>query len=395
MPYPMHRYCRVLLLLLLAALAGYGPADGAEPLAAAFNASQPYPRIAMLWASVRGERGLKSCAQHDLIVAGTWTLGLELQGEPKGLAAGFTEQSMRIARQRVGELRRLNPHTVILSDLKFYEYPENWLPKDHPWWLREDGKRVQFWPGTFRMDWNQADYRQQIVKQTVAIQQTGVDGVFYDNLRREPEPWVALLTSLRKAVGNDFLILANAGYAVGDYDFAAPFLNGIMYESGWSHGRTDWDDTIEKVQHTETLLREPRISVIERFEEMRGHAGWPGDSRRGQKPKADPEARRWSLCFSLIVGDFYYLFSDNTSHRHDWYPEYDAKIGQPQGRGRRLNSHAWSRSYSGGEVYVNLPGAPEPLKIDVPFEARDTLTGETGRQFPIPPGDGRVLTQIK
>ena len=48
----------------------------------------------------------------------------------------------------------------------------------------------------------------------------------------------------------------------------------------------------------------------------------------GAKPQPDPAARRWSL-YSLIIGEFYYLFSDNTSHRHDWYPEYDVKIGLP------------------------------------------------------------------
>ena len=289
----------------------------------------------------------------------------------------------------------MNPHAVILADLLFYEYPDDWLPEDHSWWLRKDGKRLQFWPGTHRMDWGQSEYRDTIVKRTISLQNVGVDGVFYDNLRKEPEPWTAFLTSLREAVGNEFLVLANSGYAVGEYDFAAPFLNGIMYESGWSHDRTDWDGLIEKMQHTETLLLKPRISLIERFEETRRHAGWPGDSRRGQKPEDDPAARRWSLCFSLIVGDFYYLFSDNTSHKHDWYPEYDAKIGQPKTQGKQLNRHAWTRSYTGGEVYVNLPGAAQPLDIDVPFEARDSLTGQTGRQFTIPPGDGRVLTRIE
>ena len=132
-------------------------------------------------------------------------------------------------------------------------------------------------------------------------------------------------------VGNDFLLLANSGYAVGRHDFAAPYLNGIMYESGWSHERTEWDDCIAKMRHTESLLRKPTISVIERFENTGSRSGWPGDPNRGKKPPAVPQARRWSLCFALTVGDFYYLFADNTSHQHDWYPEYDVKIGLPTG----------------------------------------------------------------
>jgi hypothetical protein len=358
-------------------------------------ATTPAPRIAMLWAPLRGDESLASHSRHDMIMIGLDRLGLQRDASPPGLADGFTEESIAIATARLLELRQLNPRAVILADLVFYEYPDDWLPEDHPWWLRRDGERVQFWPGTHRMDWNRDDYRRHVVRQTVALERIGVDGVFYDNLRNEPEPWIALLTSVRQAVGKDFLILANAGYAVGEYDFAAPLLNGMMYESGWSHERGEWDELIKQMQHTESLLRAPRISLIERFEEIRDQAGWPGDPQRGQKPPADPAARRWSLCFSLIVGDFYYLFSDNTSHRHDWYPEYDVKIGQPSAAGRRLNAHAWTRRYEGGEVFVNLPGAAQPLTVTVPFQARDSLSGETGSQFTIEPGDGRVLLPLR
>ena len=178
---------------------------------------------------------------------------------------------------------------------------------------------------------------------------------------------------------------------MGQHDFAAPFLNGFMYESGWSHGRTQWDDVIRKMQHSESLLRQPRISLIERFEETRERAGWPGDARRGQKPAADPAARRWSLCYALIMGDFFYLFSDNTTHRHDWYPEYDTKIGQPLAAGERLGTHAWTRQYERATVAVNLPGATDDLLLELDHEAQDSLTGERGTTFRIPPGEGRIL----
>ncbi len=355
-----------------------------------FNTA-PYPRIAMLWAAIRGDRSLESMARHDLIMAGMGSLGLELDGEPKGLADGFTPESAHIARQRIQTLRGLNPDAVILGDLLFYEYPDRWLPDDHPWWLRVKGERQQFWPGTHRMDWNNPDYRRHIVKQTTALKEIGIDGVFYDNLRNEPEPWIAFLTEVRQAVGDEFLILANVGYAVGEYDFAAPFLNGIMYESGWSHNRTEWDDCIQKMQHTQSLLRNPRISIIERFEEIRDRAGWPDDPKRGQKPTPDPAARRWSLCFSLVVDNFYYLFSDSTNHQHDWYPEYDMKIGLPEEAGQRIDSHVWQRKYSQALVVVNLPGAREPYTLQLNRSRLDVFTGERGDRFIIPPGDGKIL----
>jgi hypothetical protein len=349
----------------------------------------------MLWSPVRGDRSLEGIARHDLIMMGVGSFGLKYDREPTGLADGFTVDSMEKAKQRIAEIRKLNPDAPILAELYFYEYRETRLPDDHPWWLREDGQRQQFWPGTYRMDWTNADYRRHVAKLTAALKQAGLDGVFYDNLREEPEPWVAFLKEVRQTVGDDFLILANSGYAVGKHDFAAPYLNGIMYESGWSHGRTEWDDCIAKMQHTESLLHKPTISVIERFEETRSRAGWPGDSNRGNKPPADPQTRRWSLCFALAVGDFYYLFSDNTSHRHDWYPEYDIKIGLPTGPGERINSHVWRRQYEKALVVVNLPGAAEPYEVNLDRPAKDSLTGQTGTHFTILPGDGGILLPME
>lgn len=351
----------------------------------------PYPRIGMLWRTIRGEQGIESMAKHDLIMAGQGSLGLEYDREPAGLATGYSVESIEEAQKRISQIRFRNPDVLIIADLLFYEYPDEWLPDDHPWWLRKDGERQQFWPGTHRMDWYNPDYRKKVIKQTLALKQAGVDGVFYDNLRNEPEPWVAFLSDLRKAIGDDFLILINAGYDVGTYNFAYPYINGIMYESGWSHSRTNWDQCIRQMQYSQSLLREPMISLIERFEETRDRAGWPGDSQSGQKPTPDPAARRWSLCFALTIGDFYYLFSDNTSHRHDWYKEYDDKIGLPVEEGLRINEYVWTRKYEKALVVVNLPGAESNYSINLTRSHKDSLTGEKGKHFIVPPGDGRIL----
>ncbi len=355
------------------------------------EAATPYPRIAMLWSPVRGDRSVESMARHDLIMTGVGGFGLRYDRQPTGLAEGFTADSVVQARRRIAELRSLRPNAPILAELYFYEYGESWLPEDHPWWLRKEGKRQQFWPGTYRMDWSNAEFRRHVVRLTAALKEVGLDGVFYDNLREEPEPWVAFLKEVRQAVGDDFLLLANSGYAVGKHDFAAPYLNGIMYESGWSHGRTEWDDCIAKMRRTESLLRRPTISVIERFEDTGSRAGWPGDPDRGKKPPADPQARRWSLCFALTVGDFYYLFADNTSHQHDWYPEYDAKIGLPTAPGEQVSSHVWRRTYQKALVVVNLPGAAEPYEIALDRPAVDSLTGRTGARLHLAPGDGAIF----
>ncbi|MHC4517003.1 MAG: putative glycoside hydrolase [Planctomycetota bacterium] len=381
---PMVRFFTFLVLGVITGASG-------EPGNERTCVKAPYPRVAMLWAPIRGERSVASMTRHDLIMGGVGMFGLRYDREPTGLAEGFTADSVVRARERIAEMRQHNRDVVILAELYFYEYSDRWLDEDHPWWLRKDGQRQQFWPGTHRMDWYNPEYRDHVVKLTVALQRVGFDGVFYDNIRNEPEPWVAFLQEVRGQVGDKFLILANAGYAVGRHDFAAPYLNGMMYESGWSHKRTEWDDCIAKMQHTQSLLREPKISLIERFEEIRSRAGWPGDAKRGQKPPADPRARRWSLCYALAIGDFYYLFSDNTSHRHDWYPEYDVKIGLPTGPGERIGPHTWRRPYKKAVVVVNLPGASTAYEVKLERRAKDSLTGRTGTKFVVNPGDGAIL----
>jgi len=40
---------------------------------------------------------------------------------------------------------------------------------------------------------------------------------------------------------------------------------------------------------------------------------------------------------------------------------------------------------------VNLPGAAGPYEVKLDKPARDSLTGENGTSFKIPPGDGRIL----
>ncbi len=372
--------------------AGLQPAMESAPRASnATPATAPHPRIAMMWASVRKDNTPAAMARHDLIMTSAGRFGLKPNRAPQGLADGFTPETLPVARQRLAELRRLNPTAIVICDMSCYEYQDGWLPEDHPWWLRKNGARQQFWPGTHRMDWYNAEFRQKVVRQTAACKEVGFDGVFYDNLRREQEPWLEFMKAVRAAVGDQFLILANCGYDVGNYDWIAPWLNGLMYESGWSHRRTEWEDCIRKMQHTQTLLRQPRASIIERFEEIRDRAGWPNDPQKGGERPRDPAARRWSLCFSLIIGDFYYLFSDSTSHQHDWYPEYDLKIGHPKSDTEKINAHVWQRHYDRALVVANLPGAKESYEVVLEKPAKDTLTGKTGTRFIIPPGDGRIL----
>jgi hypothetical protein len=359
----------------------------------------PYPRIGMCWSPLRGDRSPAGMAKHDLIMSSIEALGLEWDRQPEVLATGFKPESIEEAKRRTAEIRKLNPNAVLIGDLSFYEFDEGQLPEDHPWWLKTDGKREQFWPGTYRMNWYLPDYQESVIKRTLSLYEAGVvDGVFYDNWRDEPEPWIKIMRSIRERVRDKFLIFVNVGYDIGTADWIAPYLNGIMYESGWSHPERSrwmpdetWDDRIRMMQRTQELLLPPHISLIERFEEVRDHAGWPNDPKKGTGITRDPAARHWTMAYALIAGDFYYLFSDSTSHRHDWYPEYDANIGLPLAPGERVSAHVWQRRYEKALVVMNLPDAKAPYNVKLSKAARDSFTGESGMAFAVPPGDGRVL----
>jgi hypothetical protein len=46
-------------------------------------------------------------------------------------------------------------------------------------------------------------------------------------------------------------------------------------------------------------------------------------------------------------------------------------------------------------VVVNLPGAAEPYNVTLDAPARDSLTGQSGTEFTIAPGDGAILLAEK
>ena len=354
-----------------------------------------YPKIAMLWNSFRRGNSKKNIAKHGLLVVSPEKIGLKYNSNKKGLAEGFTKKSIKKSKNEISKIKKFNSNALILGEIYFYEYKENWLPKNHEWWLRIEGERKQFWPGTRKIDWKNKQYQNHVMKRISSLKESGVDGVFLDNIRNEEKILEPFFKKLRNKLGNGFLILINAGYSVGDLDFLAPYVNGFLYESGWSHKKEKLKNNLNKMIKTESLLRKPTISVIERFEDISHHAGWPNNPKRNKKIKRDTKARRWSLCYSLVVGDFYYLFSDNTGgHNHDWYSEYNLKIGLPKGKFKKISSSIFKREYEKAEVFVNLPCSNKIYKIKLKEKRKDSLTGKISNKFNLMPGDGCILLKL-
>jgi hypothetical protein len=87
-------------------------AQAAEFSAEAAQVVKPFPRVAMLWASIRGDNSNQAMARHDLVLVGSGTLGLKYDRQPPGLADGFTPESVGVARERVQRIRQLNPGVI-------------------------------------------------------------------------------------------------------------------------------------------------------------------------------------------------------------------------------------------------------------------------------------------
>ena len=404
------------LLLLCLVAAGFAAPNCPDERIAELSrriAQTPHPRIGTTWHKVRGDGSDGSMLRHDLVINGPWWYGLEYEEKPDDVPERFTPGSLERARARVGHIRALYPHALLIASIPFFE--NGGLPENHPWylrydeklhkpqwWLKRDGDRLMFWPDTWRMDIANREYQQRIIQQICGLKEAGLDGVFIDNLALagmalragvdERQAWISFFQGIRDACGDDFFIIANGGLLT---PWAAPYLNGAMFE-GFGYGAdTDWDKVIGQMQEMAAQQPEPHIDYIERFERQGDDDGWPGDPERGLPPaKREASSRRWSLALALTIGDYYYLFSDSTHHAHDWYQEYDRKIGLPRGPGERVSSHLWRREFENALVVVNLPGAEATYEVDLPQPAIDSFTDERGAHFTVPPGDGRILIPL-
>ena len=137
-----------------------------------------------------------------------------------------------------------------------------------------------------------------------------------------------ILTRVREAVREDFLILVNTnrrkiprtGWAI----------NGTFMETLRDHDAGYTHDGLAEIENTllwsEANLREPRINCLE---------GWGIKD----EPPDSPANRRWMRVFttmSLTYSDGYVLYNDGRQHEHYWYNFWDADLGQPIGEKARL-----------------------------------------------------------
>jgi hypothetical protein len=360
-----------------------GPQGGDPPPAdlARRIRGRTFPSVFQAWSEAEGVTGqsrLQTMARHDLVFHAPGGFGLKWDGRPSGLATGFTPESIRRGRQTRAELLRLNPHVVLLAEIRYRDAHPSYLPAGHPWWRRKDGKPVPGWGegGYLQLDFGNPAFREHVARQAKTAVESGVvDGVMLD-WWRDDDDRLALLEAVRNAVGPDALLLVNANDR--QVPRSAPYVNGLFMECYRSKTAQDWRRIAATLAWAEAHLREPRVNCLETwFHRSRG----------------DLALMRATTALVLTHSDGYCLFSDpndlpTPDHRHDWYPFWAKGLGRPAGPAEERPGGAVVRRFTNGWAAYN-PMGNRPVTVTFPQEVTSRATGRrnTGHALAAPDGD--------
>jgi len=346
-------------------------------------AERSYPSVFMAWnrADNLKEDFWTTAARHDLIFAGPEFFGLQWNDTFPGLATGFTDESVALARERRKDLLKRNPNLVLLVEIRYRDAQRSWLPEGHRWWRRDgEGRIVNEWNegGYLQMDFSNGEYRSQVARQAKAVVESGVaDGVMLD-WWTDDDDRLALVQCIRDRVGDKALILVNAN------DLTTPrtaaFINGYFMECYRTRTSEDWRRIAETLTWAEKNLRQPRINCLET---------WYHTSRN------DEYLMRATTTLSLTLSDGYCLFSDpnplpSPDHLHSWYPFWQRSLGRALSPGRRRDDGSYTREFDNGTVVYNPMGNAE-VRVSFPEQRLSVASGKCSISHVVSPCDGDIL----
>jgi hypothetical protein len=357
--------------------------------------SREYPSVFQAWSGAENlnEDRLTTLARHDLVWLGPGGLGLSWEydrsrGETAGLATTFQGESVQRARKIRRRLLELNPHLVILLEMRYRDAPPDWFPTGHRWWLRDregNVRRGWFSHGInahfLQMDFTNPSYREFLGRRAGALMGTGAcDGILLD-WWHEDEHRVDLARRVRGAIGKDALIIVNTNR--NRCPRSAAYVNGLFMETclqGLDAG--NWTSAAGTLLWAEENLREPRTNCLEIW--------WKEPLRR-----RDLKQMRAATALALTHSNGYCLFSDpnplpTPDHRHDWYPFWDRTLGRPEGAMKKRRDGAFQRQFARGTAVFNPPGNGT---VTLTFEEDRTsrATGNRGRRHQVEGGDGDLF----
>ena len=346
-------------------------------------------------------------AYHDLI----WSPRFKLQPREIGDRIELVGPCVESEQERAVRINQ-NPNMIFIKHIFMRDAPIDDYPDDWPYWLRDaSGNRIydDKWK-TYLVDFTMPGAQDWIVENVLAAAKTGLyDGILLDwwkwwfdenlpmlssppdvyrTLEAEDAAKNAILSRIREAVDDDFLILVNpTRHKVPEH---AAYINGLFmetlrdYEGGYTHeGLAQIEDTL---LWAEESLREPQVNCLE---------GWGVFS----EPADSPTNRRWMRVFTtmgLTHSDGYVLYNTGSwlafhDHDHLWYDFWDADLGQPISAKAQLYNNReglFIREFTNGWAVYNRSGKPQEIRL--PEQVTGVENGLRNTIHIIPDLDGEI-----
>lgn len=328
--------------------------------------------------------------------------------------------------ERVRQIKQINPNVKLLAYVSASEIaqaryggdprsPGKKLASRIPeafFLPRASGARASWWPGAFLL--NASTLAPSVGGQTWRtflgpfirdeIMSTGMwDGVFldaaYDNVTQHfgndldsdrngkantpaeinstyRTGMRELIANVRRAIGNDKIIINNSSAVYGDIS------NGVLYENFPRYG---FAAPFAEIRSTLGKNPDPKVTAI-------------NTNTNNKETPNDFRLMRYGLA-SALVADSYYSFDagDSGHHRTWWYDEYEAPIGNAQSSPKNIKKDVWSRDYQRGIAIVNATKQSEQITLNGEFEklrgSQDPRTndGSIITRVTVPAEDGVVL----
>ncbi len=384
------RVCRAAtgLVVLGLAASGWAQSDKGELPLLQRVTGRTFPSVFQAWnpaQNVRDASTLHTAARHDLIFHSPGFFGLKWNRKPAGLADGFEPASIEKARAMRRRLLELNPHLVLIAEIRYRDAHEGYLPDGHEWWLRDkQGRIVPGWEeGHYLcLDFHNEQYRRHVARQAKAAVDSGaVDGVMLD-WWQDDDDRLALARAVREAVGEKAIILANANDRKTPR--TAPFINGYFMECYRSKTVQDWRQIADTLVWAEAELRQPRVNCLETWY---------------HKSREDLHLMRATTALALTCSDGYCLFSDPNplpapDHLHDWYPFWNKSLGRPKAKGSPAKDGTMRREFEKGTVVYNPMGNRE-VTLSFAQPRTSVATGRTAPEHRLPSPDGDIYLTAK
>jgi hypothetical protein len=304
-------------------------------------AGRTFPSIFQAWNpadNLPNEDALVTAARHDLIFNGASYFGIQWDNPYSGLATGFTQSSIAQGLAKRKTLLERNP----------------------------------------KLDFSNPAYREHVAQRARAAVESGVvDGIMLDWWRDDADR-LALIETIRQAIGEDALVLANANDRTTPQ--SAHLINGYFMECTRSATAPDWQRIADTLAWAEEHLREPRINCLET---------WYHESRE------DLHLMRATTALSLTVSDGYCLFSDpnplpTPDHLHNWYGFWDHDLGKALAPGEWREDGSVIRGFAKGTVVYN-PMGNRTVTVSFGKPYKSAASGKRAKEHSIEPGDGDIF----